>query len=40
MIVEITSHLIDYFGKMSMQVIINDVTERVRLEKELALQQN
>ncbi|HTI11452.1 MAG TPA: PAS domain S-box protein [Puia sp.] len=39
MIVEITSHLIDYFGKMSMQVIINDVTERVRLEKELALQQ-
>ncbi|HEX9509233.1 MAG TPA: PAS domain S-box protein [Puia sp.] len=39
MIVEITSHLIDYFGKMSMQVIINDVTERVRLEKELAFQQ-
>ena len=39
MIVEITSHLIDYFGKMSIQVIINDVTERVRLEKELALQQ-
>jgi len=39
MIVEITSHLIDYFGKMSVQVIINDVTERVRLEKELALQQ-
>src|SRR5450432_1537301 len=39
MIVEITSHLINYFGRMSMQVIINDVTERVRLEKELALQQ-
>jgi len=39
MIVEITSHLIDYFGKMSMQVIINDVTERIRLEKELAMQQ-
>lgn len=39
MIVEITSHLIDYFGKMSMQVIINDVTERVRLEKELTQQQ-
>ena len=39
MIVEITSHLIDYFGKMAMQVIVNDVTERVRLEKELALQQ-
>ena len=39
MIVEITSHLIDYFGTLSMQVIINDVTERVRLEKELALQQ-
>jgi len=39
MVVEITSHLIDYFGKMCMQVIINDVTERIRLEKELALQQ-
>ena len=39
LIVEITSHLIDYYGKMSMQVIINDVTERIRLEKELARQQ-
>ena len=39
MIVEITSHLVDYFGKMCMQVIINDVTERIRLEKELVLQQ-
>jgi len=39
MIVEITSHVIDYFGKMSMQVIVNDVTERIRLEKELAVQQ-
>lgn len=39
MIVEITSHLIDYFGKPCMQIIINDVTDRVRLEKELALQQ-
>src|SRR5579872_3726267 len=38
-IVEVTSHRIDYFGKLCMQVIINDVTERVRLEKELALQQ-
>lgn len=38
MIVEITSHLIDYFGKICMQVIINDVTEQIRLEKELALQ--
>src|SRR6201996_6945310 len=37
--VEITSHRIDYFGKLCMQVIVNDVTERVRLEKELALQQ-
>jgi PAS domain S-box-containing protein len=37
--VEITSHRIDYFGKPCMQVIVNDVTERVRLEKELALQQ-
>jgi PAS domain S-box-containing protein len=39
MIVEVTPHLIDYFGKICMQVIINDVTERIRLEKELALQQ-
>ena len=39
MIVEITSQQIDYFGRISMQVIINDVTERVRLEKELAQQQ-
>lgn len=39
MIVEVTSHMIDYFGRMSMQVIINDVTERIRLEKELAVQQ-
>ena len=39
MIVEITSHLMDYFGKASVQVIVNDVTERIRLEKELALQQ-
>jgi PAS domain S-box-containing protein len=39
MIVEITSHQIDYFGKKAMQVIINDVTERIRLEKELAMQQ-
>jgi len=39
LIVEITSHLIDYYGRMSMQVIINDVTERIRLEKELARQQ-
>lgn len=38
-IVEITSHRIDYFGKLCMQVIVNDVTDRVRLEKELALQQ-
>jgi PAS domain S-box-containing protein len=38
MIVEITSHLIDYFGRMCMQVIVNDVTEKIRLEKELAQQ--
>jgi PAS domain S-box-containing protein len=36
--VEITPHRIEYFGKPCMQVIINDVTERLRLEKELALQ--
>ncbi len=29
----------DYFGKACVQVIVNDVTERIRLEKELALQQ-
>jgi PAS domain S-box-containing protein len=39
MIVEITSHPMDYFGKACVQVIVNDVTERIRLEKELALQQ-
>ncbi len=39
MIVEITSHRMDYFGKACVQVIVNDVTERIRLEKELALQQ-
>jgi PAS domain S-box-containing protein len=39
MIVEITSHLMDHFGKICLQVIVNDVTERIRLEKELALQQ-
>jgi PAS domain S-box-containing protein len=39
MIVEITSHPMDYFGKSCVQVIVNDVTERIRLEKELALQQ-
>jgi len=39
MMVEITSHPMDYFGKPCIQVIINDVTERIRLEKELALQQ-
>ncbi len=38
-IVEITPHRIDYFGKLCMQVIIHDVTDRLRLEKELALQQ-
>ena len=38
MIVEITSHPMDYFGKACVQVIVNDVTERIRLEKELALQ--
>jgi len=39
MVVEITSHPMDYFGKACVQVIVNDVTERIRLEKELALQQ-
>ncbi|MDR3712994.1 MAG: PAS domain S-box protein [Puia sp.] len=39
MIVEITSHQIDYFGKKAMQVIVNDLTERIRLEKELSMQQ-
>jgi PAS domain S-box-containing protein len=39
MIVQITSHLIDYFGRTCMQVIVNDVTEKIRLERELAQQQ-
>jgi PAS domain S-box-containing protein len=39
LIVEITSHLIDYFGKLAMQVVINDVTKKIRLEKELELEK-
>jgi PAS domain S-box-containing protein len=38
MTVEVTSHPMDYFGKPCMQAIVNDVTERIRLEMELALQ--
>jgi two-component system, NarL family, sensor histidine kinase UhpB len=38
-LVEVTFYKIDYSGKIAMQVQINDVTERFRLEKELAEQQ-
>ncbi|MBK5271877.1 MAG: PAS domain S-box protein, partial [Bacteroidia bacterium] len=38
-LVEVTFYKIDYLGKVAMQAQINDVTERFRLEKELAEQQ-
>jgi two-component system, NarL family, sensor histidine kinase UhpB len=39
MIVEVTYFQINYFGTIAMQALINDVTEKVRLEKELREQQ-
>ncbi|MES1198087.1 MAG: response regulator [Chitinophagaceae bacterium] len=38
-LVEITFYKIDYLGKIAMQAQINDVTEKFRLEQELAEQQ-
>ena len=38
-IVEFTYYPIDYFGKTAMQAQINDVTEKFRLEKELAMKK-
>jgi two-component system sensor histidine kinase UhpB len=35
MIVEFTSYPIDYFGRTALQIQVNDITEQVRLEKEL-----
>ena len=39
MLAEVTFYQIDYLGKKAMQAQINDVTEKIRLEKELAQQQ-
>lgn len=38
-LVEVTWYQIDYFGKTAIQVQIKDVTEKIMLEKELAVQQ-
>ena len=38
-LVEVTFYLIDYLGKKAMQAQINDVTRKINLENELALQQ-
>lgn len=35
MIVEFTSYPINYFGRTALQIQINDITEQIRLEKEL-----
>lgn len=35
MIIEFTSYPIDYFGRTALQIQVNDITEQVRLEKEL-----
>lgn len=35
MIVEFTSYPINYFGKTALQIQVNDITEQIRLEKEL-----
>lgn len=39
MIVDVTSYLIDYSGKQVRQVLIHDITQRIRLAKELTRQQ-
>lgn len=35
MIIEFTSYPINYFGRTALQIQVNDVTEQIRLEKEL-----
>jgi two-component system sensor histidine kinase UhpB len=35
MIVEFTSYPIDYFGRTALQIQVHDITEQIRLEKEL-----
>jgi len=35
MVVEFTSYPINYFGKTALQIQVNDITEQIRLEKEL-----
>jgi PAS domain S-box-containing protein len=37
--VEITSYTIEYFGKKAMQVQVHDISERKRLEKQIAWQE-
>ena len=39
MLTEVTFYQIDYLGRKAMQAQINDVTEKIRLERELAQQQ-
>jgi two-component system, NarL family, sensor histidine kinase UhpB len=39
MLVECSDYPIDYFGKCAIQAIVNDVTEKIRLEKELLAQK-
>jgi two-component system sensor histidine kinase UhpB len=39
MIVEFTYYPINYFGRTAMQAQINDITENIRLQKELTLQK-
>ena len=39
MLVEVTFYPIEYLGKIAMQVQINDVTEKIKLEKKLEQQQ-
>ena len=35
MIIEFTSYPINYFGRTALQIQVNDITEQIRLEKEL-----
>lgn len=39
MLMEVTFYQINYFGKIAMQAQMNDVTEKIRMEKELLQQQ-
>ncbi|HTR28231.1 MAG TPA: PAS domain S-box protein [Puia sp.] len=37
--VEVRTFFVDFFGKLARQVLVNDITETIRLQEELALQQ-